>query len=578
MDQRERILQLVREGVLSVEEGLDMLESLAKKEAKQSEQRDFTSDKTAKETVETAGPEDLFGPDFMEEQPEVDEEMERQAEEAKQQFEDELERIANELNKYSVDIDTINEELTELRMELSDVEDRLHDKKEALTSDYSDRVTELEDKVVNLNKEIELISAIDEIDNEQELRELNEELTKAMEELKVLKDSKPSVETDEEIKELEAEANKLRTRVDELTNQKNDLMKEMHALKMKQWTTKAKQVSENMEIPEGWRKGASKTIDRAGEIIDETSRTLGDVLRQTVKKTRETIENIDWQDINIDLGLKEKVTFEHEWLFEDTTATILDFKNANGDIQFKPSINDNIKIMGKIKLYGKMDEPTPLDAFEARSVINITPDELTFHIPNKNIRADLIVYLPQRDYDYIRSNSFNGDVTFNEIKTRDIYVKATNGNITFNKLTATMLEIKGTNGNITLLDTQLRDLLISTINGDVRVVGEVQSTDINTTNGVIRLTLSGDEVIRVAGGSVNGDVKISLPKRVGLEIEAKSTFGTVKSRLSDAESSLSPQGKGKAHKFYRLGETGNICRVNVQTTTGNILFKDTDVK
>src|SRR5699024_11645332 len=79
-----------------------------------------------------------------------------------------------------------------------------------------------------------------------------------------------------------------------------------------------------------------------------------------------------------------------------------------------PSVNDNIKVSAKIKFYGKVEEATPLAAFEARSTINIDEDKFTFHIPNKNIVADMIIYLPKRDYDYIRSNSLNGDVTFQE--------------------------------------------------------------------------------------------------------------------------------------------------------------------
>lgn len=582
MDERERILELVREGVLSVDEALDLLENVAKKESKQTEKREFTSERPAD-----------FGPfvdedPFVEEEPFVDEESEEPKEpvepedfesfdqEEMKQFEEELEDIANELNKYSVEIDTLNEELTELKTELSDVEEDLKERKDSLNEEYTETKKELENEIINLQKEIELISTIDEVDNYEELKSLNEELTTAMEDLNRLENT---AATDEEIKELEERAKTLREEVAELNKEKNEYLKEMHSIKMKQWTTKAKKMSENLDIPEEWRKGASKTIDKASDIFDETSRTLGDVFRQTVKSTRETLDNIDWKDIDINLNVPRRAQseFDHEWLFEDTTATILDFKNANGDIQFKPSVNDNIKISANVKLYGKIDEATPLDAFEARSIINIDEDKFTFHVPNKNIVANMIIYLPQRDYDYIRSNSFNGDVTFQDVKTRDIYVKATNGNIVLNNLEATMLELKGTNGDITLKETLLRDLLVNTVNGDIRVVGNVQSSDISTTNGDIRLTLSGDELIRVAGGSVNGDVKVSFPEDCGLEIEAKSTFGKVKSRLSNANASLTEEKKGKTHRLHRIG-SGEICRVNVQTTTGNILFKDTDKK
>ena len=44
MNNRERILELVSQGVLSVEEGLDLLESLSSQETKKTEAKEFTSD------------------------------------------------------------------------------------------------------------------------------------------------------------------------------------------------------------------------------------------------------------------------------------------------------------------------------------------------------------------------------------------------------------------------------------------------------------------------------------------------------------------------------------------------------
>ncbi len=575
MGERERILELVREGVLSVDEALDLLENVANKESKETAEKEFTSEKPEKEktksTAENVEPE-MEEPLFGEE--EETEAAEENNDEDMKQFEDELEGLANELNQYSVEIDTLNAELTEVKTELTEVEEDLNERKETYNEDYEETKKELENEVINLQKEIELISAMEDVDSTEEVKSLNQELTQTLEELKALENE---ATTDQEIKELEERAEKLREEVSELTAAKNNLLKEVHSIKMKQWTTKAKQMSENLDIPEEWRAGANKTINKASDIFGETSKTIGDVFRQTVRTTKDTLENIDWKDLDINLNFprEAKEKFEHEWLFEDTTATILDFKNANGDIQFKPSMNENIKINAKIKIYGNVDEASPLDAFEARSMIKIDEDKFTFHVPNKSVEANMIIYLPEREYDYIRSNTFNGDVAFYEINARDLYVKATNGDILLDDLDATMLEVKGTNGNITLKNIDLRDLLVNTVNGDIRIVGHVQSSDVSTTNGDIRFTLSGEELIRIAGGSVNGDVKISLPEKTGLEIEAKSTFGKVKSRLTNIDSSLGKERKGNTHTFRRIG-TGDICRVNVQTTTGNVLLKDTD--
>lgn len=567
MGERERILQLVRDGILSVDEGLDLLENVADKETKETARKEFTSEKTeGQEEVKSESSESE-----KEETAKEDLETEAEREEKASEFADELEGLANKINKYSVKIDEANEKITKLKEKTTVIQTEIEDRKEEIMEDYQLEKDDLTTEMINLNKEIELVQAVDQQD-EEELERLNKNLTAVMEQLDQLEKRE-----DPEIDKLEEKLEKLEEKRIEVTDKKDELLKDMHSLRMKQWTTKAKQVSEKIELPEGWREGTNKTIDKAGSLINETSKTLGDALRKTFQTTKETFENIDWKDIDLRFDADKNLLdeFEHEWTFEETTATILDFKNANGNIQFKTSQDDTIKVQANIKLYGKMDEATSLAAFEARSTIDLTEDKFTFHIPNKNIVANMIIYLPEREYDYIRSNSFNGNVKFDQITTRDIYVKTTNGDIVFDQLEGTMLEIKGTNGNITVKDAQLRDLLINTVNGDIRILGNVQSSDINTTNGTIRLTLNGKDLIRVMSASVNGDVKISLPKEIALEIEARTTFGKVKSRLAETKSIMQKELKGHTHRFERYSDE-KICRVKASTTTGNILFKDTD--
>lgn len=500
MNNRERILELVSQGVLSVEEGLDLLENLSKQEAKKTEAKDFTADEVeAKEpTVET----ETVETEAKEEPTKTTEETEH--------IEDELENLANQINQYSVGIDILNRELAELKAERSTIELELSDTEDPKQQKH------LHNRMEQLDENIQKVTA-----------------------------------------------------------DKNERMKDMHSLKMKRWTNKAKQLSENIEIPKEWREGASETLDKASEIFDSGTRTLGNFLQETARKTKDTFENIDWQDLKKELAGKVETSFEHEWLFENTTASILDIKNANGTIKFKPSINENIKVSADIKIYGKVDEATPLDAFEARTVLTMDEDQFTFHIPSKNIQADLVIYLPQRNYDYIHLNTFRGDIEFNELLAGDMYVKVTSGDVVFNQLEASMLEVEITNGDVQLKDVYLRDLLVNATNGDIRVIGEVESLDTNTVNGDALLTLGGDDLIQVRASSVQGDVKVSLPEELSLEIEAKTTFGKIESRLNGTEQSQVATSRNQLHIFNRIGQTA-LCRVKLQTTNGNILLKDTN--
>ena len=91
MGARERILELVREGILSVDEALDLLENVAKKESKQTEQREFTTEKTTEDSTVEQEDSEASTDDVSGDQ----EEFESLDQEEMKQFEDELENIAN---------------------------------------------------------------------------------------------------------------------------------------------------------------------------------------------------------------------------------------------------------------------------------------------------------------------------------------------------------------------------------------------------------------------------------------------------------------------------------------------------
>src|SRR5699024_5527862 len=109
-------------------------------------------------------------------------------------------------------------------------------------------------------------------------------------------------------------------------------------------------------------------------------------------------------------------------------------------------------IDAKIKIYGKFDESDPLAAVMKRSTIELTSDKLTYHLPNKRIKADLVVNLPKKTYDYVSARVLNGDIYYENLEGKDFFVKVTNGDVNFDNVLATMLEIEGTNGDVKLMN------------------------------------------------------------------------------------------------------------------------------
>lgn len=563
MDKRERILELVKEGVLSVEEGLDLLENLSEEESAAFKRKDFAEEDAKEEEEKTKEKSDHHSED----------EKRAKAEEEKVKA-DKIEAIVNEINRYSVAVDQLNEKILATNNERSLIEEELKKIKGNQKEAFIKRKSELEQEIISLNKEINRMRSEEDLNEQADLALLEKELNEVLEELYLLENNK---EANNEAKKLKEKRKELTEKAERLSQEKNEKMKEMHSLKMKQWTEKAKQLSDTMDLPEDWRQGASKTIDKAGQLLDEGTQSLTGFLRGTVKKTKDTLRDIDWDDVKVDLSKQAKASFSHQWLFEETKATILDFKNAAGDIQFKKSLNDTIKIEADIKLYEKEEGLSPLESFEEKVVIKIDEENFTFQIPTNKIKADLVIYLPERKYDYLRVHAMKGDLSFDAFTGNDLYIKVASGDLFFNQLNASMLEVNLSKGDLRLENTELKDLLVDTTHGDLKVMGDVQSSDLTTVSGDVLVTLTGEELIQLSARSVKGDVKVSLAEEMSFEIEARTTLGRVKSRLTVSDQSEEKQGENKINRFFRMSE-GKLGQIKLQTSKGNILLKDQDKK
>src|SRR5699024_4969762 len=246
---------------------------------------------------------------------------------------------------------------------------------------------------------------------------------------------------EDEIKELEAAG-------DILTEERIKLEAELKDIRKNQWSEKKETFSEKFEIPDDWKEQATDTLNQVGEKMSEAGTHLGKFLRKTFQSVSETVnDNMEWKDVNLRVPGIATTKFEHEFYYEAPEASILDIKAANGNVTLKTWESEDVKVEAKIKLYGKMNAE-PFEAFLERSQIEVNDEHVSFQIPNKRVRADLVFYLPKRVYDHTAIKLLNGNITINDLEGKDVYTKSTNGNIVIQKLQATMLEIEGVNGNI----------------------------------------------------------------------------------------------------------------------------------
>ena len=539
MKERERVLELVKKGILTSEEALILLENMAtEKDEKQIEK---AAEKVDTQNIGTTNKEDQVA-DLMDalekgesEGPTVDsfeENTQDSAEKDRENLERILDELATKANRASAELDEVNAEIAGIKEEIKEVAEE-----------------------------------IGTLDTKEELDALTEDEQVQRKDLHVL------------LAQLEE---KLATQ----STEKTALEEELKNIRKEQWKGQWNDTKEKVssQFSEEWKDQATDTFNQVGgkvaEVggqVAEVGGQVGEFLKKTFNSFSDTMnDNVEWKDIKMKVPGVATTKFEHEFNYPNPQASLIDVKVANGTVVFKTWDQEDVKVEAKIKLYGKMAGDSPMEAFLERSDIDVDDETISFQVPNKRVKADLTFYLPKRTYDHVSVKLLNGNVLVEELTAKDVYTKSTNGTITFKKIDATMLEIEGVNGEIKVLEGTILDNIIETVNGDVSISAAPESLSVSLINGDIRITAKEKTLRRVEASSANGNIKLALPNDLGVEGQVKTNLGSINSRLTDIEVVREKKDRGNQQLHFRRVLEESMAQINASTTTGSIFLKDTD--
>lgn len=532
MKERERVLELVKKGILTSEEALILLENMAtEKDEKQIEK---AAEKVDTQNIGTTNKEDQVA-DLMDalekgesEGPTVDsfeENTQDSAEKDRENLERILDELATKANRASAELDEVNAEIAGIKEEIKEVAEE-----------------------------------IGTLDTKEELDALTEDEQVQRKDLHVL------------LAQLEE---KLATQ----STEKTALEEELKNIRKEQWKGQWNDTKEKVssQFSEEWKDQATDTFNQVGGKVAEVGGQMGEFLKKTFNSFSDTMnDNVEWKDIKMKVPGVATTKFEHEFNYPNPQASLIDVKVANGTVVFKTWDQEDVKVEAKIKLYGKMAGDSPMEAFLERSDIDVDDETISFQVPNKRVKADLTFYLPKRTYDHVSVKLLNGNVLVEELTAKDVYTKSTNGTITFKKIDATMLEIEGVNGEIKVLEGTILDNIIETVNGDVSISAAPESLSVSLINGDIRITAKEKTLRRVEASSANGNIKLALPNDLGVEGQVKTNLGSINSRLTDIEVVREKKDRGNQQLHFRRVLEESMAQINASTTTGSIFLKDTD--
>ncbi|MBC2040300.1 DUF4097 family beta strand repeat-containing protein [Listeria marthii] len=309
---------------------------------------------------------------------------------------------------------------------------------------------------------------------------------------------------------------------------------------------------------------------------EESMRNMVNDLSQAGEKIGSFLNNAFKQVKDMPFPFLTSTKIERDFVYHDTTLSILEFEIANGNIEFKPSDSNDIKVHAMIKLFKEYPEDEALKVFFDKTTLRVDEETLRFESTSKQIVTNLTVYLPRREYDYVSVKMLNGNFHLDELFGRDLFVKTTNGNISLGTLNATLAEIESINGNVRIQNGEIRDVALKTFNGNVAAKGNYYSTNLQTKNGNVNYQLTGNEATFLKAKTGAGNIEVIVPAAIGVDGRFHTNLGKLLLDLKDAEILESKtESVSKSIIFTKLPDAADSSlKIEAEATTGSVKIRD----
>lgn len=319
-----------------------------------------------------------------------------------------------------------------------------------------------------------------------------------------------------------------------------------------------------------------KDSDANREKAQDTGRQIMDELSQAGEKFGKFLNSAFEQVKDMPIPFLTSTKLERDFVYHDTTLSILEFEIANGNVEFKPSDNNDVKVHANIKLFKEYPEDEALQIFFDKTTLRVDEETLRFQSPSKQVVTNLTVYLPEREYDYVSVKILNGNFHVENLTGRDMFAKTTNGNISVGTLNTTLTEIESINGNVRVNNGTVRDLSLKTFHGNVAAKGAFDSTNLQTKTGNISFTLTNHDSSFLKTKTGVGNIEVLVPNELGVDGKLHTNLGKIQLGIRDADVlDETSDSVNKTILFTKLPKASEaVLKIEAEATTGNVRVKD----
>lgn len=264
--------------------------------------------------------------------------------------------------------------------------------------------------------------------------------------------------------------------------------------------------------------GSDKSNKNEDSLIDKLSSSL----EKVIKKTSETIANIDIESVTKPNNIYNinSISFENETKIDDEINTI-EVDLINGDISIERAHDNFITLKQKVYFKEKTQEVTDyilINVEEGKLSVKVNPEYKNLHAS-----AKIKLLLGSNIYDDLSINTVNSEVEVYDVDFTKSFIESVNGRISLIN-SAGDVEVNNVNGKIEIKNTNGR-LDVDNVNGPIYLTNVSGSeTTVTVVNGSVRVDGINSEKLNV--NSQSGFIRVARLSEIS-EISLNSGHGSI---------------------------------------------------
>ncbi|MCA0986830.1 DUF4097 family beta strand repeat-containing protein [Guptibacillus algicola] len=309
----------------------------------------------------------------------------------------------------------------------------------------------------------------------------------------------------------------------------------------------------------------TKKEEKAAEPEPERSQPgyrVGQFVESLIQKVKD-------MDLDFNFGSSEEAA--HVFEQQDVSLDTIDIHVRNGEIAFQTWDQNDVKIDCKANVYRVSNAEAAKEKLLRDTYFSIDEGKMTFKSERADVKLNIVVYVPAKEYERVWITTFNGDVTGETIHSAKAKLKTANGKVGIKSSEVKDLEAEAGNGAISVVNTNGDVCELETANGPITLDGTYKEVEAQSLNGAIRYTLLETVSGSIQLKTVNGTIQVNVPKGMNLTGDLKSTIGAITADLDNMSVVREKQEiSHRMKKFKTEVDSEYNYRIDATSTAGSV--------